>query len=40
MEFVKHNQLLKIRVSYDQDNGYYFQASAKLASVSGLILSI
>lgn len=25
MEFIKHNQLLKIRVSYDQDNGYYFQ---------------
>lgn len=25
MEFVKYNQLLKVRVSYDQDNGYYFQ---------------
>ena len=25
MEFIKHNQLLKIRVSYDQDNGYYFR---------------
>nr|DAN56949.1 MAG TPA: hypothetical protein [Caudoviricetes sp.] len=24
MEFIKHNQLLKLRVSYDQDNGYYF----------------
>ena len=25
MEFVKHNQLLKIRVAYDQDNGYHFE---------------
>lgn len=24
MEFIKHNQLLKIHVSYDQANGYYF----------------
>lgn len=25
MEFIKHNQLLKIHVSYDQDNGYHFE---------------
>lgn len=25
MEFIKHNQLLKVRVSYDQDNGYHFK---------------
>lgn len=25
MEFIKHNQLLKVRISYDPDNGYYFQ---------------
>lgn len=25
MEFIKHNQLLKVRVSYDQDNGYHFE---------------
>lgn len=25
MEFIKHNQFLKIRVAYDQDNGYHFK---------------
>ena len=25
MEFIKNNQCLKIRVSYDQDSGYYFK---------------
>lgn len=25
MEFIKRNQLLKIHVSYDQDNGYHFE---------------
>lgn len=25
MEFIKHNQVLKIHVSHDQDNGYYFE---------------
>ncbi|MBF1074974.1 MAG: hypothetical protein HXL32_09735 [Prevotellaceae bacterium] len=26
MEFIKHNRLLKIHVSYDPDNGYHFEA--------------
>lgn len=25
MEFIKRNQLLKVRVAYDQDNGYHFK---------------